>query len=76
MFNGRNDDNTVKNKLMKELTELQSRYKEMSKELNVAEKKISSNKVKNLNKKLKTSNNTTQKNREKFKKNSKNNLTK
>ena len=27
MFNGRNDDNTVKNKLMKELTELLSGYK-------------------------------------------------
>ena len=38
MFNDRNDDNTVKNKLMKESTELQSRYEEMSKELNVVEK--------------------------------------
>ena len=45
MFNGRNDDNTVKNKLMKELTELRRRYEEMSKKLNVAEKKLSSNKV-------------------------------
>ena len=45
MFNGRNDDNTVKRKLMKELTELQRRYEEMSKKLNVAEKKITSNKV-------------------------------
>ena len=61
MFNDRNDDNTTKNKLMKELTELQSRYEEMLKELNVAEKKLSSNKVKNLNKKLKTSKNGTQK---------------
>ena len=42
VFNDRNDDNTLKNKLilMKELTELQSRYEEMSKELNVAEEKI------------------------------------
>ena len=39
------NDNTVKNKLMKKLTELQSRYEETSKELNVAEKKLSSNKV-------------------------------
>ena len=46
---------------MEELTELQSRYEEMSKELNVVEKKLSSNKVKNLNKKLKTSKNTTPK---------------
>ena len=61
MSNDRNDDNTVKNKLMEELTELQSRYEEMSKELNVVEKKSSSNKVKNLNKKLKTSKNTTPK---------------
>ena len=45
MFNGRNDDNTVKNKLMKELTELQRRYEEMSKKLNVVEKNLSSNKV-------------------------------
>ena len=45
MFNGRNDDNTVKNKLMKELTKLQRRYEEMSKKWNVAEKKLSSNKV-------------------------------
>ena len=45
MFNDRNDDNTVKNKLMKELTELQTRYEEISKKLNVAEKKLSSNKV-------------------------------
>ena len=45
MLNDRNNDNTAKNKLMKKLTELQSRYEEMSKELNVAEKKLSSNKV-------------------------------
>ena len=45
MFNDRNDDNTVKNKLMKELTELQRRYEEISKKLNFAEKKLSSNKV-------------------------------
>ena len=45
MLNDRNNDNTVKNKLMKELTELHSRYEETSKELNVAEKKLSSNKV-------------------------------
>ena len=45
MFNDRSDDNTVKYKLMKELTELQSKYEETSKELNVAEKKLSSNKV-------------------------------
>ena len=76
MFNDRNDDNTVKNKLMQELTELQSRYEEMSKELNFAEKKLSSNKIKNLNKKLRTSINITPKNRKKVKKNSKNNLTK
>ena len=45
MLNDRNNDNTVKNKLMKKLTELQSRYEETSKELNVVEKKLSSNKV-------------------------------
>ena len=45
MLNDRDNDNTVKNKLMKELTELHSRYEETSKELNVAEKKLSSNKV-------------------------------
>ena len=71
MFNDRNDDSTVKNKLMKELAELQSRCKEMSKELNVVEKKLSSNKVKNLYKKLKTSNNITQKIEKSFKKTAK-----
>ena len=45
MLNDRNNDNTVKNKLMKKLTELQSRYEETSKELNVGEKKLSSNKI-------------------------------
>ena len=40
----------------------------MSKELNVAEKKLTSNKVKNLNKRLKTSKNATQKIEESLKK--------
>ena len=71
MFNDRNDDSTVKDKLMKELTELQSRCKEMSKELNVVEKKLNSNKVKNLYKKLKTSNNITQKIEKSFRKTAK-----
>ena len=60
MLNDRNDDKTIINKLMKELTELQIRYEETSKEFNVVEKELSSNKAKNLSKKSKTSKNTNQ----------------
>ena len=68
MLNERTDDKSVNNKLSKELTELQHRYEETSKELSIAEKTLSSNKVKQLNKKLKTSKNTNKKNKAKFRK--------
>ena len=68
MLNERTDDKSVNNKLSKELTELQHRYEETSKELSIAEKTLSSNKVKQLNKKLKTSKNANKKNKAKLKK--------
>ena len=53
--------NLLMTNFQKELTELQHRYEETSKELSIAEKTLSSNKVKQLNKKLKTSKNTNKK---------------